>query len=511
VFCGSVLLPGFRAGSAKKRLNFAFLGVNSVPTLKERAWIVHDSRMRMPSQTKMKPSPVLFVSAIALLLCAAAPRTALGMASAELYSTEPHFYGRFEARIRYAPGDGVVSSFFLWKEGSSDAGAYWNELDMEKVGANCEMHTNAYYGQPAVQHTQVNSMSSDICADYHTYALEWTSTYISWSIDGKEFRKETGETATAFAENASGGMTMHFNIWPGNADFGGDISKTTLPVRQYISWVQYSSYDNGTFTVKSREDFDGSSVPSGWAVGNWGSPFNLSTHNPKNVGFVNGIAVMSLTSDDATGNPGTPPVDTAAGGASGTGGSPSSGGSSGSGTGGASGGAGGSSGSGTGGASGGAGGSSGSGTGGASGGVGGAVGSGGATPLGGAGSSGSGGKGAAGGSVGAGGSASSGGAVAHGGATASGNGGAAGKAVGGSSSAGGSNLSGSGGSSASGSGGTMAPVASTGGASGTGSSTQTNSSSGCSMAGGHHGAATALVGLILGVLVTWRRKRTVGR
>jgi hypothetical protein len=405
------------------------------------------------------------ILAAVFLACAVSPSAALGMASAELYGTEAHFYGRFEARIRHAPGDGVVSSFFLWKEGSSDANAYWNELDMEKVGANCEMHTNAYYGKPAAQHTQTNTMPSNICADYHTYTFEWTPTYISWSVDGKEFRRETGATATAFAQNATGGMTVHFNLWPGNASFGGDISKTTLPVHEYISWVQYSSYDNGAFGAPSRQEFDGSSVPAGWAVGNWSSPFNLSTHNPQNVSCVNGIAVMSLTNDNATGNPGTPPADSASDGTSGSGGSPSSGGTSGSGSGGASGG--------------------------------GATGSGGASSSGGASFSGSGGTAAVGGAVGAGGMTASGGAT---GTPVAGAGGMSG-GQGGSNAAGGTHTSSS--SSASGTGGNSTPTtaSSTGGTSDTsGTGAKAGSSGGCSMTGTRQGAGSATCGFLLGIL-----------
>jgi hypothetical protein len=151
-------------------------------------------------------------------------------------------------------------------------------------------------------------------------------------VDGQEIRRDTDATATAFAQNASAGMTIHLNVWPGNADFGGNIDNTTLPVRQYISWVQYSSYDNDNdnFNVQWREEFQSSGIPSGWAVGYWSSPYNLSMHKAKNVGFVNGIAVLSLTADNDTGNVGTPPADTSAGGASGLGGSSGSGGSGGS-------------------------------------------------------------------------------------------------------------------------------------------------------------------------------------
>ena len=246
---------------------------------------------------------------VLLALPTIVPVPAMGMASAEFYSTQAHTYGRFEARIQHAPGDGVVSSFFLWKEGSEVAGAYWNEIDFEKVGANCEMHTNAFYGKPAGQHTQINPMPGKTCAEYHDYRIEWTPTYIAWSVDGNEFRRDTGDTATAFSQNASAGMTMHFNLWPGNSSFGGNINDTTLPVHEYLSWVQYSSYDNGNFQVEQRDEFQDSTIPSGWAVGNWASAYNLSTHSPQNVSFVDGIAVLSLTADNATGNPGTPPTD----------------------------------------------------------------------------------------------------------------------------------------------------------------------------------------------------------
>jgi endo-1,3-1,4-beta-glycanase ExoK len=165
-----------------------------------------------------------------LCLLTTIPATALGMASAELYGTKAYKYGRFEARIEHAPGDGVVSSFFLWKEGSEVSGTYWNEIDFEKVGADCRMQTNARYGSSASNHSRYDTMPGHTCAEYHTYGIDWTPDYIAWSVDGNEFRRETGDTAKAFADNTPSGMTMHFNIWPGNSSFGGNIANTTLPV-----------------------------------------------------------------------------------------------------------------------------------------------------------------------------------------------------------------------------------------------------------------------------------------
>ena len=243
----------------------------------------------------------LFVSSLGLLAVTLATRETLAVSSAEFYSSTAYGYGRVEARIRFAAGDGVVSSFFLWKNGSEMAGTFWNELDFEKLGADCHVETNAIYGNPSSSHNQRASIT-DACGGYHTYAYEWTSEAIVWSVDGMEIRRETGATAAAFADNASAtGMQVRFNIWPGDASFGGNFSPSILPVHQYVDWVQFSSYQNGTFTMQWREDFNGSALPSGWLTANWGSPKNLSTHNAQNVNLLNGHLVLSLTADDALG------------------------------------------------------------------------------------------------------------------------------------------------------------------------------------------------------------------
>ncbi len=253
------------------------------------------------------PSPAL-VGAALTLISTLVSVSAAAVQSAELYRTQAYFYGRFEARVQFAPGDGVVSSFFLWKDGSSSTTS-WNELDFEKVKAACQLQINIWSGT-GTQSPQTPSITGDLCGGYHTYAFEWTPDYIAWFIDGAELRRETGSVVAEYTQNAAQGMAIHFNVWVGNASFGGVLDPSILPVNEYIDWVQYSSYANGTFQQEWREDFDGAGIPAGWAVGNWQSPYGLSTHNPLNVNVVNGVAVLSLTADGATGYSGVPPVDT---------------------------------------------------------------------------------------------------------------------------------------------------------------------------------------------------------
>ena len=273
-----------------------------------------------------------FLKVSGFLTAVLCPQLCLAVGSAELYTSQAYSYGRFETRARFAPGDGVVGSFFLWKDGSEKPDTFWNELDFEKIGAECLMQSNPIYGKPSANHGKQHALQTDFCGAFHTYAFEWTPEAIVWLFDGSEIRREVGAAATAFAENASAGMQIHFNVWPGDATFGGNFSPSILPVHQYIDWVQYSAYKDGAFTLSWREDFTAATAPDGWLTGSWPSPKNRSTHAPENVNFVNGYAVLSLTADDALGPAGAMPEGSGGGamtGAAGSSGAAAAGGSSG--------------------------------------------------------------------------------------------------------------------------------------------------------------------------------------
>ena len=200
----------------------------------------------------------VLVAAVCFFAANLSPQLAHAVSSAELYTATAYSYGRVETRLRFAVGDGVVSSFFLWKDGSEQAGMFWNELDFEKLGADCRLETNPIYGKPSANHSQRHTLALDLCGAFHDYVYEWTPEAIVWRMDGQEIRRETGATAQAFAENAGQtGMQIHLNLWPGDASFGGTFNPARLPVHQYVDWVLFSDYQNGELTLAWREEFDG--------------------------------------------------------------------------------------------------------------------------------------------------------------------------------------------------------------------------------------------------------------
>jgi hypothetical protein len=258
------------------------------------------------------------VAAFAALVAGPAHAT-LG---AELIRNAPERYGRFEARLRFAAGDGVVSSMFLWKDGSEREGTYWNEIDIEKVGADCRGYSsNVIYGSPKRENVVRVSSSTDLCGGYHTHAFEWTPERLVWTLDGAEVRRLSGDELAAFEQNALPGMQLRFNLWVGDARFGGNFQPDILPVQQFIEWVAYARYTpgaaGGEFTPAWREEF-AAPLGAGWAFGTWASPFGHSTHSPANVTLASGVGVLSLTEDSATGFSGAVPAEHAGGGAPGS-------------------------------------------------------------------------------------------------------------------------------------------------------------------------------------------------
>ena len=206
------------------------------------------------------------------------------------------------------PGDGVVGSFFLWKDGSEKAGTFWNELDFEKIDADCRLQSNPIYGNPSANHGKQHALE---CGSVRRVS------YVHLRVDTRSDRlavrrrrdsaRNGRDSAPPSRRTPALGCRFTSTFGQGTPRFGGNFNPSILPVHQYIDWVQFSAYEDGAFKLSWREDFNASTVPDGWLTGSWPSPKNRSTHAPENVNFINGYAVLSLTADDALGATGAVP------------------------------------------------------------------------------------------------------------------------------------------------------------------------------------------------------------
>jgi beta-glucanase (GH16 family) len=243
----------------------------------------------------------------ALLLVSAGPAEAKPYKGAEVYTLKSVLYGRVEVRMRMIRGSGLVSTFFTYKDGSEKTGATWEETDIEVLGKNDAKNwqSNVITGNPRTTSEQVYNVSTSLADDYHTYALEWAPTHVSWYLDGTLVRKTEGGQAAELVNSEA----LRFNAWSSTSTgWVGALDDSALPAYQFVNWIKYYRYDNGQFTLDWTDDFD-SFDSSRWGKGNWTFDGNQVDFDPTNAVVQDGTLVLAITKEGATGFTGTVPVD----------------------------------------------------------------------------------------------------------------------------------------------------------------------------------------------------------
>lgn len=258
----------------------------------------------------------------ALFLCAPLWAVDTDYLGAELYSKETFKYGRFEARMLMASGNGLVSSMFTYYDSSYLATKPWREIDIEVLGKapdslQSNIITRAANVKDKTMSEQHHAVSPATNSTYHTYAIEWTPDSVAWYVDGVQVRK-TSDAQTADLRDQK--QSLRFNLWISSiTSWVGDFSPAILPVYQYINWVKYYAYtpgsgtDGANFTLSWEDDFD--TFPSArWGAGNWTFDDNLVTFTEQNMVVKQDAAqenylVLCLTTTAKPGFSGTVPAD----------------------------------------------------------------------------------------------------------------------------------------------------------------------------------------------------------
>jgi len=142
--------------------------------------------------------------------------------SARLNSKYTFKYGRVEYRAKLPSGFGTWPAVWLLNKNIQETGAYWDnkgfgttpwpacgEIDMlEHWGSNQNFVQSALHTQSSFGNTvnkgglTVNTVSSE----FHTYAMEWTEDYITFSIDSIDY----------YTYNPS---VKNSDSWPFDAEF----------------------------------------------------------------------------------------------------------------------------------------------------------------------------------------------------------------------------------------------------------------------------------------------------
>ena len=231
----------------------------------------------------------------------------------ELRTIQDYRYGRFEVRMKSAAGDGVISSFFTyrdyWSEGLTGS-QHWNEIDWEWLGRYDDRVQTNLITQNEWNHEQLVSVDFNPHDDYNTYAFEWTPDYVAFFVNDDLVRMDD----SYYVDSLYHYQKIMMNIWqPTHVDWVGEFDPDILPVYAFYDWVKYYAYvpnsgNAGTdndFILMWTDDFDYYDA-SRWDKANHTWDGNNCDLIFSNVVFEYGYLILCLTNSTNTGYNGDP-------------------------------------------------------------------------------------------------------------------------------------------------------------------------------------------------------------
>lgn len=156
-------------------------------------------------------------------------------------------FGKVEVWLKSAPGQGVISSFYLQ---SDDL----DEVDMEWFGGDVSQMQSNFFSKgdtTTYDRGQYHDMA-DPRAEYHNYTLDWNQDALTWYIDGNAVRTLASDTASGYPQSP---MRLFFGIWAGgdptNAEgtiewAGGLTDYSGAPFSMHMKSLVVSDYSTGS-------------------------------------------------------------------------------------------------------------------------------------------------------------------------------------------------------------------------------------------------------------------------
>lgn len=165
--------------------------------------------------------------------------------SGALASKKNFHYGRFQAEIKAAPGAGLVTGFFLHRDGPRQ------EIDIELPGITPRRMLINVYFNPGDEGSAMDfgyrgtphyiDLDFDSTSDYHLYTIDWLPGRITWSVDGTIVHERVGWDPTPIPFLP---MRLHANLWsPRSENLAGRVNEANLPstafFRNISVWTRF--------------------------------------------------------------------------------------------------------------------------------------------------------------------------------------------------------------------------------------------------------------------------------
>jgi hypothetical protein len=222
------------------------------------------------------------------------------LAGGQIMSKETRTYGKMEVKMWAERRTGTTSTFYWWREGGTNCGTDWNEIDIETLSGRGQYQSNALWqinNQPACDYPYKSegwhSDAASIFGRWVVYTLEWSPGVIKWYHDGILDRTLTGTAANTIANP----MKYCFNLWSQgpSSSWLGNLDMTLLgndPVFQFVDYLKYYAWTGTGFsgTPTKTINFDSyADLTANFNISNW--EFHAQSNNyvfwrPDAVGVV---------------------------------------------------------------------------------------------------------------------------------------------------------------------------------------------------------------------------------
>ncbi len=209
----------------------------------------------------------------------------------EIRTYESFLYGRFEIRMKPSLISGTVSSLFTFYD-APDFVQNWNEIDIEFVGNRQKLVQFNAIHDTHLMHEKLQDLNFDPAKDFHTYAFEWTPTYIAWFVDSVEVYRDSG----AHIKRLKQKQKIMMNYWVANIPaWVGEVDKTSLTKGSVTRYDQFSyyAYEEGVFKLAWKDDFNGINE-SKWTTATHSFEENLCQFDPSMVQASDGNLLLMI-------------------------------------------------------------------------------------------------------------------------------------------------------------------------------------------------------------------------
>jgi len=155
-------------------------------------------------------------------------------------------YGRIEARIKLAVGQGIWPGFWMLPTASVyGGGSSSGEIDiLETINAGDRVYGTIHFTDANNQHASSGGSyyANGLCFanDFHVYAIEWDPNEIRWYVDDVKYFSQTNWSSDTNPYPAPFDQQFYFILnvaiggsWPGPPD-----QTTVFPQRMLVDWVR---------------------------------------------------------------------------------------------------------------------------------------------------------------------------------------------------------------------------------------------------------------------------------